>query len=53
MKNEIADLQQMQIFEGEILGSGYISVVKKCRHKITNREYACKIVSLKDRFEIS
>lgn len=49
MRSEISSLQDVQIFEREILGHGYISVVKKGRHKTTGKEYACKIVLSKDR----
>lgn len=49
MKSEISKLDDVQIFEKEILGQGYISVVKRARHKQTGKEYACKIVLLLDR----
>ena len=45
MQAEIRNIQDMQIFEKEILGKGYISVVKRAKHKLTNKDYACKIVS--------
>ena len=56
MNSEIKNLSEVTISENEILGKGYISIVRKARHKITKKEYACKIVSLSDRivfFEIS
>lgn len=44
MNAEIAQFDDMIIHENEVFGQGYISIVKRAHHKLTNREYAVKIV---------
>lgn len=45
MHSEIASLDDVQIHENEVMGQGYISVVKRAHHKRTHRLYAAKIVA--------
>lgn len=42
---QIRSLDDVEILDSESLGSGYISHVKKARHRHTGALYAVKIVS--------
>lgn len=42
---EVKSLDDVEILDFKELGFGYISKVKMCRHKVTGKLYAVKIVS--------
>ena len=44
MQEEITSIEDVEILDNAYLGSGYISTVKRGRHKVTGQIYAVKIV---------
>lgn len=44
-RSEVERFNDFIILDTKELGSGYISIVKKAKHKITGKPYAVKIVS--------
>ena len=44
MSERITDLNDLEIFDKEVLGTGYISQVKLARSRTTNQKFAVKVV---------
>ena len=45
MNDQISSFNELEIFDEKVLGSGYISKVKLARSRISNKNYAVKIVT--------